>query len=82
MENRSHRYDINKPRPRHGYRFTINLKCVYCIMMVIFKQHLKDLPSTFLLVCFSSLKDSTCETWKNVFYFSSKALSVLEKIKF
>ena len=35
-----------------------------------------------LLVCFLSLKESTCETRKNVFYFTSKALFVLEKIKF
>ena len=31
---------------------------------------------------FLSLKESTCETKKNVFYFTSKALFVLEKIKF
>ena len=31
---------------------------------------------------FLSLKDSTCETRKNVFYFTVKALFVLEKIKF
>ena len=33
-------------------------------------------------VCFSSLKESTFETWKYVFYFTSKAFSVLKKIKF
>ena len=35
-----------------------------------------------LFVCFSSLKESTFETWENVFYFTSKAFSVLKKIKF
>ena len=30
---------------------------------------------------FASLKDNFCETMKNVFYFTSKALFVLEKIK-
>ena len=38
--------------------------------------------ATFLLVCFLSPKERTCETWKNDFYFTSKSLSVLEKIKF
>ena len=36
----------------------------------------------FLLVYFSSLKESTCETWKKGFYVTYKALFVLEKIKF
>ena len=43
---------------------------------------LNVVSATFLLVCFSSLNESTCQTRKNVFYFTSKALSILEKIKF
>ena len=43
---------------------------------------LKVVSATFLLVCFVSLKEGTCETKKNVFYFTSKALFVLEIIKF
>ena len=43
---------------------------------------LKAVSTTFLLVCFVCLKDSTCETSKNVFYFTLKALFVLEIIKF
>ena len=35
-----------------------------------------------LLVYFVSLKDTTCETRKNVFYFTLKALSLPEIIKF
>ena len=50
------------------------------------KEFLKDMSkavsATFLLVCFVCLKESTCETGKNVFYFTSKALFVLEIIKF
>ena len=38
--------------------------------------------ATFLRVCFLTLKESTCETKKTVFYFTSKALFVLEKAKF
>ena len=43
---------------------------------------LKVVPTTSLLLCFLRLKESTCETSKNVFYFTSKALFVLEIIKF
>ena len=40
------------------------------------------LSATFVLVCFLSLNESTFQTRKNVFYFTSKALFILEKIKF
>ena len=43
---------------------------------------LKIVSATFLLVCFVCPKERTCETRKNVFYFSSKALFDLEIIKF
>ena len=43
---------------------------------------LKTVSAIFLPVCFLSLKESTYRTWKNVFYFTSKALFILEKIKF
>ena len=45
-------------------------------------SNLKVVSATLLLVYFLSLKDSTSETRKNVFYFTSKALFVLEIIKF
>ena len=41
---------------------------------------LKVVSAIFLLVCYLSLNDSTCQTRKNVFYFTSKALFVLENI--
>ena len=50
--------------------------------IVLVSLLLKVVPVTFLLVCFLSPKESTSETWKNVSYFTSKALFVLEKIKF
>ena len=36
MKNRSHRYDINRPRPRHGHRYPkykmcLNTMTVICI---------------------------------------------------
>ena len=45
-------------------------------------RNLKVVSATFLLVCFVCLKESTCETKKNVFYFALKALFILEIIKF
>ena len=47
-------------------------------MHVLFYQRwlllsLKVVSATFLLVCFLSLKESTCQTKKNVSYFTSKA---------
>ena len=43
---------------------------------------LKAVSTTFLLVCFFSLKESTYEVTRNVFYFTSlqKALFVFRKI--
>ena len=49
---------------------------------VVFFQHLKVVSATFLLVCFLSLNKRTSQTMKNAFYFTSKALFVLEKIRF
>ena len=34
LKNRSHRYDINRPRLRHGHKNT-KYKMCHCIMMVI-----------------------------------------------
>ena len=43
---------------------------------------LKIVSATVLLVCFLSLKESTSETKKKIFHFTSKALFILKKIKF
>ena len=43
---------------------------------------LKVVSATFLQVWFLRLKESTIETRKNVVYFTSKALFVLDIIKF
>ena len=45
-------------------------------------RFLKVVSATFLVVCFVSLMYSTCETRKGVFYFTLKALFVLEIINF
>ena len=43
---------------------------------------LKVVSAAFLLVCFVCLKESTCETRKNAFYFTSKAPLVPKIINF
>ena len=46
------------------------------------KNNLKVVSATFVLVYFLSLNKSTCQIRKKAFYFTSKALFILEKIKF
>ena len=46
------------------------------------KNSLKVVSATFSLGYFLSVKKITCETRKNVFYFTSKVLFVLKKIYF
>ena len=51
---------------------------IRCITSIIFE----GCVHYTLLICFVCLKESTCETKKNVFYFTSKALFVLDITKF
>ena len=46
------------------------------------RKPLKVVSATFVLVCFLDLNEIPFQTRKNVFYFTSKALFVHEKIKF
>ena len=62
-------------------RMALGLKRIVKFALAL-NANLKVVSATFLLVCFLSLNESTCETRKNIFYFTSKALFVLEKIKF
>ena len=57
-------------------------KCVVKLVVNACGFKLKVVSATFLLVCFVCLKERTCETRNNVFYFTSKTLFVLEIIKF
>ena len=34
MKNKSHRYDINRPRPKHGHKYT-KYKMCFSVMMTI-----------------------------------------------
>ena len=39
MKDRSHKYDINRPRPSHGHKYTIYKMCLSIIMAIYIKQH-------------------------------------------
>ena len=43
MRNRSHRYDINRPRPRHGYKYTKYEMCFSIMIAICTKQHLSNI---------------------------------------
>ena len=51
-------------------------------IIVICNMILKVVSATFLLVCFLSLNESTCQTRKNALYFTSKALLFSRKSNF
>ena len=39
MKNGSHRYEINRTRPKHGHRYTKYKMCLSMIMVMCNKQH-------------------------------------------
>ena len=43
MENRSQRYNINRPRPRHGPTYTKYKLCLSILMAICIKQHLSNI---------------------------------------
>ena len=46
MKNRLYRYDINRPRPRHGYRYAIYKKCLSMMIVICIKRHLSNIGSS------------------------------------
>ena len=42
-EKRSHRYDINRPRSRHGHKYSKYKKCLSMMMLMGVKQHLSNI---------------------------------------
>ena len=46
MKNRSYKYDINRPSPRHGHKYTKNKMCLSILMDVCIKQHLSNIWSS------------------------------------
>ena len=76
---------------KFGYQTAVKVwlnKCISHFLLIRIHSmqggtaSLKVLSATFVQVYFLSLNKSTCQTRKNVFYFTSKALFVREKIKF
>ena len=65
-----------------SYRGVRNVSFWENVAYVLNGWSLKVVSATFLLLFFVCLKESICETRKNVFYFTTKALFVLEVIKF
>ena len=47
MKNRSHRFDINKPRSRHWYKYRTHKKGLTMMMLISIKQHLSNGWSSF-----------------------------------
>ena len=43
MNNRSSRYDINRPRHRHGHKYTKYKICLDIMMVIFIKQHLSNI---------------------------------------
>ena len=43
MKNISHRYDINRPRPRPGHKYTKYKMCLTIMMVMCIKQHLSNI---------------------------------------
>ena len=43
MKNRSHRYDMTRPRPRHGHKYNMYKMCLRLMMAICIKQHLSNI---------------------------------------
>ena len=42
MKKRSSKYDINRPRRRHGHKYTKYKICLDIMMVICIKQHLSN----------------------------------------
>ena len=43
MKNKSYRYDINRPRSRHGHKYTKYKICLSIMMVICIKKHLSNI---------------------------------------
>ena len=46
MKNISHRYDINRPKSRHGCKYSENKKCLSMMILTCIKQRLSYIWSS------------------------------------
>ena len=47
MKSRSQIYDINRPTPRHGHKYTKYIMSLSIMMVICVKQHLSNIWSSF-----------------------------------
>ena len=71
MKNRSHRYDINRPRSRHGHKYSKYKKCLSMMMLICIKQHLSNIWSSV----HEKLSNTEAELKKNVAYKKKRVTS-------
>ena len=64
MKNRSHLYDINRPRLRHGHEYTKCKMYLSIIMVICIKQHLSKIWSSV----HEKVSNTEAELKKNVAY--------------
>ena len=48
MKNRPYRYDINKPKSRNGQKYKKYKKRLTMMMLMLIKQHLRNISSSIL----------------------------------
>ena len=48
IKNRSHIYDINRPRSRHGHKYSKYKKYLSMMMLIYIKQHLKTFEARLM----------------------------------
>ena len=81
----NHKYSNTKcnptPKTYSNYEGIVALQIIL-LHNPLTKREFEGWVHYILLVCFLNLKESTRETGENVFYFTTKALSILVKIKF
>ena len=74
MKNRSHRYDKNRPRSRHGHKYSKEKMCLDMIMFICINQHLSNI--------WSSIREKVKQNWswveKRVAY-KKKHVSTMDK---
>ena len=46
VRNELHIYDTNRPRPKHGHKFTKYKMCLRIMMLICIKQHLRNIWSS------------------------------------
>ena len=68
MKNRSHRYDINRPRPRHGHKYTKQKMCLGIIMFIYVSS---NGYGTFEAQFMKKLSNTGVELKKSVAYIKS-----------